>query len=77
MYTSSLTPRAVFVPFRSVCFACVCFALLSCRVHIPQSTFVSRSWVGSAIETMVLGGCCAGLAYEIGAAVASCVSGMA
>lgn len=41
-----------------------------------QSTFVSRSWVGSAMETMVLGGCCAGLAYEIGAAVASCVSGM-
>ncbi|CAM9332857.1 unnamed protein product [Scytosiphon promiscuus] len=45
-------------------------------IGVVKSTFVSRSWVGSGMETLVLGGCCAGLAYEIGAVVATCVSGM-
>eukprot|EP00903_Cladosiphon_okamuranus_P015404 g14228.t1 len=57
--------------------ACLVTAAALFTIGIVKSTFVSRSWVGSAMETMVLGGCCAGLAYEIGAAVASCVSGMA
>eukprot|EP00752_Nemacystus_decipiens_P008685 g7752.t1 len=56
--------------------ACLVTAAALFAIGVVKSTFVSRSWVGSAMETMVLGGCCAGLAYEIGSAVASCVSGM-
>lgn len=41
-----------------------------------QATFVARAWLGSGIETLVLGGCCAGLAYEIGSVVATCVGVM-
>ncbi|CAM9103983.1 unnamed protein product [Ectocarpus sp. 6 AP-2014] len=56
--------------------ACLLTAAALFSIGVVKSTFVSRSWFGSGMETLVLGGCCAGLAYEIGAAVASCVAGM-
>jgi len=33
---------------------------------VIKSQFSSRSWFCSGMESMILGGCCAGLAYEIG-----------
>ncbi|CAN0359057.1 unnamed protein product [Discosporangium mesarthrocarpum] len=41
-----------------------------------KSHFSARSWFASGLETLILGGCCAGLAYEIGAVVSGWVEGM-
>ncbi|CAN0117381.1 unnamed protein product [Ectocarpus sp. 4 AP-2014] len=46
--------------------ACLLTAAALFSIGVVKSTFVSRSWFGSGMETLVLGGCCAGLAYEIG-----------
>lgn len=56
--------------------ACVVTACALFAIGVVKASFVSRSWLGSGMETVVLGACCAGLAYEIGAVVASCVKGM-
>ncbi|CAN0369846.1 unnamed protein product, partial [Laminaria digitata] len=53
--------------------ACLVTSIALFTIGIVKATFVARSWLGSGLETLVLGGCCAGLAYEIGDVVASCV----
>lgn len=51
-------------------------SLISGGLFPSQASFVSRSWWNAAMETLVLGGCSAGLAYEIGAAMAILVKGL-
>eukprot|EP00904_Undaria_pinnatifida_P006764 jgi/Undpi1/3217/HiC_scaffold_15.g06591.m1 len=56
--------------------ACLVTSVALFAIGIIKATFVARAWLGSGVETLVLGGCCAGLAYEIGTVVASCVKVM-
>ncbi|CAM9187943.1 unnamed protein product [Ascophyllum nodosum] len=56
--------------------ACLVTTVALIVLAIVKAKFVSRSVFNSVLETLFLGGCSAGVAYEIGAAMASLVQDM-
>ena len=49
--------------------ACVVTGCSLCVMGAIKSKFATRTWYMSGLEMVILGGCCAAVAYEIGAIV--------